>query len=199
MCASLHFAGATGIGKKWLFVCKSVPELVQHSGAVLARRGVDATLGQAQAIDGTVTRNVGLNDLGDVGKLYVSVPDALGIDHDGRTVLALIEASGFISADGGLQPAKGELSLKRPLEIGGAGGIAAAARVAARALVAAYEDVFCELCHANRVVTIKTGRTQRPADDLNFRLKCRLDLESPGFEEWLRDVLRVLILARPLA
>ena len=199
MSASLHFAGETGIGKKWLSGCSSLTELVNNSGAVLAGAGVDATVGQAQALDGTVVRYVGLNDLGDVGESYISVPDALGIHHNGRAMLALVEASGLVSADGGLQPAKGELSLKRPLEIGGAGGIAAAARVAARALVAAYEDVFCELCHANSLVTIKTGRTQRPADDLNFRLERRLDLESPGFEEWLRDVFRVLILARPLA
>ena len=57
-----------------------------------ARAGVDATLGQAQALDGTVTRYVGLNDLGDGGELYVSVREALGIDHHGRTVLALVEA-----------------------------------------------------------------------------------------------------------
>ena len=107
---------------------KSLPELVEHGGAVLVRAGVDATLRQAQALDGTVARNVGLNDLGDVGELYVSVPDALGIDHDGRTVLALVEASGFVSADGGLQPAEGELSLKGPLEIGAVGGIEASAR-----------------------------------------------------------------------
>ena len=180
-------------------VCKSVPELVKYCGAVLARGGVDATLGKAQALDGTIACNVRPNDLGDVGELYVSVPDALGIDHHGRTVLALVEASGFVSADGGLQPTEGELSLKGPLEVGGASGIAASARVAARALVAAYEDVFCEFWHADSLVTTKTGRTRRPADDLNVRLERRLDLESPGFEEWLRDILRVLILARPLA
>jgi hypothetical protein len=124
---------------------------------VLARAGVDATLRQAQALDGAVAGNVGLNDLGDVGELYVSVPDALGIDHDGRTVLALVEASGFVSADGGLQPAEGELSLKGPLEIGGAGGIATSARVAAGALVAAYEDVFCKFWHAKSLVKNKNG------------------------------------------
>ena len=189
MSAGLHFAGETGIGKKWLSVCKSLTELVNHSGAVLAGAGVDATVGQAQALDGTVARNVGLNDLGDVGESYISVPDALGIHDNGRTMLALVEASGFVSADRGLQPAEGELSLKGSLELGGTRGIAASARVAVRSLVAAYEDVFCEFCHANSLVTTKTGRTGRPADDLNFRLERRLDLESPGFEEWLRDVL----------
>ena len=199
MSASLHFAGETGIGKKWISACKSLTELVNHSGAVLAGAGVDATIGQAQALDGTVARNVGLNDLGDGGELHVSVPDALGIDHHGRTLLALVEASGFFSAYGGLQPTEGELSLKGPLEVGGASAIAASARLAVRALVAAYEDVFCEFCHASGWTATKKGRTRRPADDLNSRLERRLDLESPGFEEWLRDVLRVLILARPLA
>jgi hypothetical protein len=115
---------------------------------VLAPAGVDATLGQAQALDRTVARNVGLNNLGDVRELYVSIPDTLGIDHHGRTVLALVEASGVVSPDGGLQPAEGELSLKGALEVAGASGIAASARVATRALVAAYEDVFCEFRHA---------------------------------------------------
>ena len=111
----------------------------------------------------------------------------------------MVEACGFVSGYGGLQPTEGELSLKGPLEVGGASVIAASARVAVRALVAAYEDVFCEFCHASGWMATKKGRTRRPADDLNSRLERRLDLESPGFEEWLRDVLRVLILARPLA
>jgi hypothetical protein len=65
-------------------------------GAVL---GVEAGVGEAEALDGTVVKEMFGDDFVDVANVDVAVPDGLGIDDDYWTVLALIEAAGFVGAD----------------------------------------------------------------------------------------------------
>jgi hypothetical protein len=119
---------------------------------MLATVGVNAALSQPQALDGTVSYDVRLDDLGDVRHLHVSIPDALGIYHYGWTVLALVEASGFVGADGVLQSEKGKMGLESPLEFGRAVGITASTGMSFGTLVAAYENVFCEFSHGIKLI-----------------------------------------------
>ena len=61
--------------------------------------GVDAGVRQAETIDGTAEEEVLLNDLLSVVGVGETVPDGFGIDDEDGTVLALIEATGFVDAD----------------------------------------------------------------------------------------------------
>jgi hypothetical protein len=124
---------------------------------VLTHTRVDAAIGQAKVLDGTIADDVGLDDLGYVGKLYVSIPDALWIYHYGWAMFALVQAARLIGADGVFQPENGKMGLKRPLEFGRTGRIAASARMSFRTLIAAYEDVFCEFGHEDSRLITKNG------------------------------------------
>ena len=61
--------------------------------------GVEAGVGKAQALDGTVVEEVFGDDLLDVTGVDVTVPDGLGIDHDDGAVLTLVETAGLVRAD----------------------------------------------------------------------------------------------------
>jgi len=165
---------------------------------MLAGLGVDAAVTEPQTLDRAVTYDVRPDDLGDVGHVYVSIPNALGIDHHGRTVLALVEASGFVGANGVFEPTKSELGFEGPLKFGGAVGITASAGMSLGTPVAAYENVFFEFRHGIRVGGDKNGPHAAARRRLKPELERRLDLEAPSFQKWFGDVLRVLVLARPL-
>ena len=114
---------------------------------MLARVSIDAAVGQAKVLNRTIALDVRRNDLGYVGSLYVSVPDGIGINHHCRTVFTLVEAAGLVGADAVFQSAKRQLSLEGLLELSCTGRVAASASMSRRALVAAYEYVFCEVSH----------------------------------------------------
>ncbi len=63
---------------------------------MLTDRSVQAVVSQHQALDWIAANDVRVNDLIDVGLADVSVPDGFGIDDDGWTVLALIEAARLV-------------------------------------------------------------------------------------------------------
>ena len=114
--------------------------------------GVQAGIRQAKALDGLAAEDVRLDNLLDIGFGDVTVPDGVGVDHDGGAVLALIEAAGLIgphtnSCPGPLEPALGEFLFEEFLQSGFGGGVAASPRMAWRALVSADEDVFVEFWH----------------------------------------------------
>jgi hypothetical protein len=60
---------------------------------VLTTDGVDAFVFEHQSLNRPASYNVGLNDLLDVGRGDSAIPDRLGIHHEIRPVLALIQAS----------------------------------------------------------------------------------------------------------
>jgi hypothetical protein len=66
--------------------------------------GVQAAFGHAQALDGPAGDEVLGNDGLCILRMDIAVPDRIGIDHNHRAVLALIEASGLINADAAGQP-----------------------------------------------------------------------------------------------
>ncbi len=63
--------------------------------------GIEAGVGDLQPLHRFAVEDVRLDDLVDIGQGDMSVPNGFWIDDDGRPVLALIEASGFVGADGG--------------------------------------------------------------------------------------------------
>jgi hypothetical protein len=60
---------------------------------VFTRCGIQAALGQHQALDWFATDDVGFDDLVDVGLGKVSIPDGIGIDHEIRAVFTLIKTA----------------------------------------------------------------------------------------------------------
>ena len=53
--------------------------------------GVEALFSDAQALNGTARDKVLRHDFGSIFGLNISIPDCFGVNHDGGTVLALIE------------------------------------------------------------------------------------------------------------
>ena len=134
---------------------------------VLAGAGVDATAGQARALGGTFARHVGVNDRGDVGEFYISLPDALRMHYHGRIVLALVEAYDLLSAHG-LQPTAGELDVKSPPEVG-----EPVAWQHPRGSPPGHWLPHTKMCFVNFGLHAvwrqqKTGRARRPADDFEL-------------------------------
>jgi hypothetical protein len=66
---------------------------------VWAVLGVEAGVGESQALDGTAVEEMLGDYLFDVFQVDEAVPDGLGIDHDYGAVFALIEAAGFVGPD----------------------------------------------------------------------------------------------------
>ena len=62
--------------------------------------GVDARVGQAQALHRPAIHKVFLHNFRGIFGLHMPVPDRLGIDHNRRPMLALVEAAGFVDPDG---------------------------------------------------------------------------------------------------
>jgi hypothetical protein len=108
---------------------------------------VETTLGEPKARDGPVFDNVGLDDFLDIRQSDAAVPHGFGIDHDGGTVLTLVEAPGPVGSDGCLNASKREPALEFAVQISAGGGITAAARMVGSALIAADEDVLFEFRH----------------------------------------------------
>ena len=62
---------------------------------------------QAESLYWLSAENVRFNNFFDVGFSDMSVPDCVRVDHDVRTVLALIKAAGLIGVDFTFQPVLG--------------------------------------------------------------------------------------------
>jgi hypothetical protein len=92
---------------------------------VRAGLGVDALVGETEALDGAAGDEMLFDDGGGIFGLDVAIPDRLGVDDDGGTVLALIEAEGFVDAhasgETGVLGELREASVQVALTVGGAG------------------------------------------------------------------------------
>lgn len=122
--------------------------LVLHSRFMRAVLGVEAGVGQLQALDGTTVEDVFIDDLIDVFKLDEAVPDRLGIDGNDGTVFALVEASGLVGTDMMLEARLFEGVLEGVFELFAALGPAAWAWSGLVTLVGTDEDVVIELWHS---------------------------------------------------
>jgi hypothetical protein len=114
---------------------------------VFAGGSIQAGVGQHQALHRLSTDDVRFDDFVNIGLGDVSVPYGIGIDHDIRAMLALIETAGFVSTDLSLESAISQFLFEQFLQLCLAVRIAASSRISGRALIAAYEDVFFELRH----------------------------------------------------
>jgi hypothetical protein len=90
-----------------------------------AALGIDAIVGNAEALNGAAVGQMLFDDLGGVFRLDSAVPDGLRVDDDGRAVLALVEAERLVDADTGEAGGLGQLLKLREdfaLSIGSARG-----------------------------------------------------------------------------
>jgi hypothetical protein len=103
--------------------------------------GVDAFVGEAEALDRTPGDKVLVDDGFGVFGLHVAVPHGIGVDDDRGTVLALIQAKRLVDADigseAGFSSELRKAGVQFALSIGGAGR----ARGAGGADVMTDEDV----------------------------------------------------------
>jgi hypothetical protein len=74
--------------------------------------GVDAGVGQSEPLDGAAGNQMLANDFGGVFGLNVAVPDGFRIDHDGGTMLALVEAAGLVDAYRAVEPGSFQVHLE---------------------------------------------------------------------------------------
>jgi hypothetical protein len=109
--------------------------------------GVDAGVGQAEAIDGTAVEEMLLDDLLGVVGMGKTVPDGFGIDDEDGPVLALVEAASLIDADAMLEAGGFDSILEGAAEFLAvfAGAAGAAGRFVA--LVEADKEVMFEDRH----------------------------------------------------
>jgi hypothetical protein len=103
--------------------------------------GVDAFVGEAEALDGTAGDEVLVDDFGGVFRADVAVPDGLGVDDDGVAVFALIEAAGLVDADAGGKAGGLDELLDGGVEFALAVGVAGGAWGVGGAGVGADKDV----------------------------------------------------------
>jgi hypothetical protein len=60
---------------------------------------IEAGIGEPQAFNGPAMDEVFAHDFIDIFESHKAVPDRFGIDHDGRPMLALVEAAGLVGAN----------------------------------------------------------------------------------------------------
>lgn len=65
-------------------------------GAML---GVEASVREAEALDGTVVEEVFADDLLHIAGVNVAVPDGFRVDHDDGAMFTLVETAGLVGAD----------------------------------------------------------------------------------------------------
>ena len=99
---------------------------------------VQAAFGNQEIIEDFSSQDRFGDDPGNVFDGGPAIPDSLGIDHDGRPVLALVEAARMIGPGQGPESGLPELELEGILER------LEARRVAARPLVASVADVTAD-------------------------------------------------------
>ena len=104
--------------------------------------GVDALIGEAQALDGAAADEVFAHDLLGILWLDVAVPDGLGIDDDSGAVLALVEAAGLVDAHSAGEVCGLRGLLQGHMDIASASGCARGARRTVRALIGTDKDMM---------------------------------------------------------
>ena len=120
--------------------------------AVWAGLGVEAFVGEAQALDGAAGDEVLVDDLCCVFRADVAVPDGLRVDDYGGAVFALIEAASLVDADPGAKAGRLDELLDCGVEFALAVGVAGGAWGILGAGVGADKDV-----------ALKWGQTGTPS------------------------------------
>jgi hypothetical protein len=85
---------------------------------MLTRLCIEAGLRQPQPLDGLSADDVRFDDFINIGFGDVAVPDRVGINHNIRSVLALIQTARLIGSHTPLQSAFGQLLFEKFLQFG---------------------------------------------------------------------------------
>jgi hypothetical protein len=125
------------------------PKGLWQARTVRARGSIEAAVGNPQTIDGAAADDMRFYYVSNIGLSQAAVPYRFGLNHDGGTMLALVQASGLVGADCGEYSVQGQLRFEGALKIGCAGRVAATAGMSVGALVGADKDVFFEFRHGN--------------------------------------------------
>jgi hypothetical protein len=112
-----------------------------------ATRSINAIFGEHEALDRFAVHDVGFDNLVDIVRRNPSVPDSIRINDHGGSVLALIQTSRHVGAHSFFEASKCELLFEEKLQLGLARRIAATARMAWIALIAADEQMPFKLGH----------------------------------------------------
>ena len=118
---------------------------------VLTARGIQTFILQPQSFHRNPPDDVRLQISSTSASVTPPYQIGLGIDHEVRPVLALVQASGLVGANLALQPALSQFHLEQLLQFGLGGGIATSARMSRRPLVPANENVALKFRHGNIV------------------------------------------------
>ena len=142
---------------------------------MLASRGVDTFLAHSQALDWLSAYDVGIDDFIDIIERDMSVPDCLGIDHEIRTMLALVQASRLVGADASTQPSLRQLLLESLLQFRVSVRITTSSRMSRDPLVPANKNVLLKSGHGN---SVEAGNAKRHEEGLRSR-KREAESEKP--------------------
>ena len=123
--------------------------------------GVEAGVGQAEALDGAAADKVLVHDFVEVAGFDEAVPDGFGVDHNYGAVLALVEAAGLVDADAMFQAGSFYGVFQFAFELfavfmattGAGGGFVA--------LIEADENVMVEFWHVFLVADVQQGLDAR--------------------------------------
>ena len=117
---------------------------------MLTIRRIDAFFLQSQPLHRNPTGNVRFNDLGHVVGTNSPVPDLIRINDHVRSVLALVQTTGFVGANCCLQTARRYRVLERALQFGIAGRIAAGSGASWLSPIGTNEDMVLEFSHLSK-------------------------------------------------
>ena len=136
--------------------------------------------GHEQPFNDLTLLNVPLHDFGHIRFRSDPIPDALGIDHHARPILAVIQASRLIGPDRSFQAESLDLFFEKGLKPLGSVIGAAATRVVFGPLVHADKDVMLERRHGHIAMGCNRSACQRG--------KAGLALDSLDMVEQLGDI-----------
>jgi hypothetical protein len=117
--------------------------------------GVEAGVGDAEALDGAAGDEVLGDDFIGVFGFDSAIPDGIGVDDDGGAVLALVKAARLVDADAASEA--GFASELRKAGVEGALAVRSArrSRRVSGADVVTYEDVAFKKGHESRIADEK--------------------------------------------
>lgn len=123
--------------------------------SVLAAHSIYAGLRRHQSLDWLAAENVGLDDFVDIVQRNPPVPHCVRINHDIRTMLALVEASGLICPHFSFKPERAKLLFESLMQFSFAVRIAARAGLSRRTLISANENMLLKFRHEDNLQQVK--------------------------------------------
>lgn len=121
--------------------------LVFWHGLMRAMLRIEAGIGESQTFHRPSVDEVFAYDFIDIFESHKAIPDRFGIDHDGRAMLALVEAARLVGSNQMLESGLFNGVLERGFDLFAALGKTARAIGGLIALVGADKDMVLELRH----------------------------------------------------